>query len=235
MRHIADTMRSLSELTMTAERQIRKTAEDPPRVSVIDAIALITGHAPSICSHTLQRLQAAHPVIASCDKPTFPGRGQRPTHVCRTEQLEKVLALLPGMAAAEFRATGRNSKRGRETQTDDLYVMKYSSDNNAVKIGRSENVEKRRRNLEAGQNFFVEVVAIFPGKGSMEAEVHNRLRHYHSKKGAGREWFNITAADAALVCGSTLKEIEQACAQPMKSVAAPRVQVATQIPGRKNR
>ena len=212
MRHIADTMRSLSELTLTAERQIRKTTEEPPRLSVIDVIALITGQSQNNAHNVLQRLSAAYPETAIGDKVKFPGRGQHPTHVCSTEQLEKVLALLPGRAAAEFRATGRNSKRGRETQKDDLYVMKYSIDNNAVKIGRSENVEKRRRSLEADQNFFVEVVAIFPGKGSMEAEVHDRLQCYHSKRGAGREWFNITAADAALVCSNTLKEIEHACA-----------------------
>ena len=88
--------------------------------------------------------------------------------------------------------------------------MKYSTDDTAVKIGRSDNVDKRRRRLEACQNFFVEVVAIFPGKGSLEAAVHHQLQNYQSNKGAGKEWFNISAADAALVCSNALKDIERA-------------------------
>ena len=43
MRAIADLMASLSELTDGAVRGIRKTAEDPPRVSVLDVIGAITG------------------------------------------------------------------------------------------------------------------------------------------------------------------------------------------------
>jgi hypothetical protein len=210
MRLLADIMSSLTEMatTATGARQIRKTTEDPQRASVIDFISLITGHARKVCSHTLQRIQEAHPSLGICDKVKLPERGQHSTILCKIEQLEQILALLPWKAAAEFRATGK--RRKRETQTDDLYVMTYNN-NDSMKIGRSENVEKRRRSLEAGQMFFVEVVATFPGRGPSEAEVHKRLQQYHSKTGAGREWFNISAADATLVCSNTLKEIEQVC------------------------
>ena len=90
--------------------------------------------------------------------------------------------------------------------------MKYSFDDTAVKIGRSDNVKRRKRTLEAGQNFFVEVVAIFPGKGWLEKEVHRNLQDYRSTSGAGTEWFNICAEDAAAICSNTLKEVTQACA-----------------------
>jgi hypothetical protein len=143
------------------------------------------------------------------DKVQFPGRRQRQTQVCTAEQAQETLALLGGRSAAEFRATGTATERKRAAKQDDLYVMKYSIDDTAVKIGRSDNVHKRRRHLEASQNFFVEVVAIFPGKGSLEAAVHHQLQNYQSKKGAGKEWFNISAADAALVCSNTLKDIER--------------------------
>jgi hypothetical protein len=200
----------LSLLTDIAEadgtKQIRMTAETPPRVSVIDIISLITGHDSHTCSVTAHDLQKAHPSLAICDKAKLPGPG-RHSYVCKVDQLEQLLAVMPGKAAAEFRATGK--RRKREPQTDDLYVMKYSNDNGCVKIGRSECVEKRRRSLESGQNFFVEVVVIFPGKGHLEPEVHSRLQHFHSKAGAGKEWFNISAADATLVCSAALKEIEQ--------------------------
>ena len=43
MRPIPDLMMALSSLTSDSVRQIRKTAEDPPRVSVLDVIAAVTG------------------------------------------------------------------------------------------------------------------------------------------------------------------------------------------------
>ena len=57
MRQIPDLMLCLQELNEGTVRRIRKTAEDPPRVSVIDTVALITGHSPTVCSHTLRRLR----------------------------------------------------------------------------------------------------------------------------------------------------------------------------------
>ena len=144
---------------------------------------------------------------------TQAGGSNQETPATDAQGIKSIIMRMGGRAAKEFRATGKVCKRKRtDLAKDDLYVMKYSTDNNAVKIGRSENVEKRRRSLETGQNFFVEVVAIFPGKGYLEPDVHDRLQHYQSKSGAGVEWFNISAADAALVCSNTLKEIEQACA-----------------------
>ena len=164
-----------------------------------------------------QRILEKHPELANVCAPVKfhdTGRGSnQETPATDVEGLNSIIMRMGGRAAKEFRATGKVCKRKRpDVSKDDLYVMKYSTDNNAVKIGRSENVEKRRRSLETGQNFFVEVVAIFPGKGYLEPDVHDRLQHYQSKSGAGVEWFNIRAADAALVCSNTLKEIEQACA-----------------------
>ena len=48
MRQSPDLMLCLQELNEGTVRQIRKTAEDPPRVSVIDTIAVITGHSLSL-------------------------------------------------------------------------------------------------------------------------------------------------------------------------------------------
>ena len=42
-----------------------------------------------------------------------------------------------------------------------LYIMKYSFDNTAVKIGRTQDVEKRRQQLQSSHNFVMEVVAFF--------------------------------------------------------------------------
>ena len=78
---------------------------------------------------------------------------------------------------------------------DDLYVMKYSNRDDVVKIGRSRDVEARRRALESGHAFYVTVVAVFPQYGYLEMPVHQRLDMFRSK-GAGREWFNVTSKQA---------------------------------------
>ncbi len=76
--------------------------------------------------------------------------------------------------------------------TDDLYIMRYVGIlQDVLKIGRSSNPEKRRRGLEACQNFHLELLATFPGKGYLEPEVHKRLEERRSTRGAGTEWFRI--------------------------------------------
>ena len=211
---ISDKMASLAKLTVGEVNQMRKTAEDPPRISVYDVLQLVTGCPAYNCTTVFERVAKNFPDRFNFDKVQFPGRGQKLTQVCTLQQANELIALLGGRAAAEFRATengnSRPIKRKNKDKNDDLYIMKYSFDETAVKIGRSENVEKRRRALEACQNFFVEVVAIFPGKGFLESEVHEKLEACHSKKGAGVEWFNICAADAPAICGNILKELTQA-------------------------
>jgi len=135
----------------------------------------------------------------------FPGRGQRDTPVCSEKDLQNILARLPGKAAADYRATGMLSKRPkRALERDDLYVMKYSNDSTVVKIGRSHDVNKRRKQLEAGQNFHVEVIATFPGSGRLEDHVHALLSQKRSTAGAGCEWFNVSAVEAVRVISETI-------------------------------
>ena len=105
-----------------------------------------------------------------------------------------MLALLPGSASARARA-GLPQKRKRR-EIDDLYCMRYRGNTTTVKIGRSDNPQKRARGLEAGQDFFVDVVAIFPKKGYMESHVHEVLKEKRSTRGAGTEWFDIPAEEA---------------------------------------
>ena len=58
-------MEFLSNLTDGTVRQIRETVEDPPRVSIIDVISLVTGHTATVCSHTLQALRQDYPEVGS--------------------------------------------------------------------------------------------------------------------------------------------------------------------------
>ncbi len=61
-----------------------------------------------------------------------------------------------------------------------------------VKIGRSNDPEKRRRGLEACHDFQVEIVALFPGRGHLETLVQEHLAQHRSNRGAGTERFKVS-------------------------------------------
>jgi hypothetical protein len=90
--------------------------------------------------------------------------------------------------------------------TDALYVMRYSFRRGIVKIGRSRDSEKHRRELEGDHAFYVQLVATFPGRGSLEGMVHRELAPHRNQDGAGREWFNVTVEDALLAIIALLPE-----------------------------
>ena len=96
------------------------------------------------------------------------------------------------------------AKRQR-VEPDDLYIMRYSTNQKALKIGRSNDVQRRKRDLEGGHNFFMEVVAVFPGKGALERCIHARLKDKRSHTGAGTEWFNVSATEAMVCIGDVLE------------------------------
>ena len=67
MRQIADLMLCLQQLNEGTVRQIRKTAEDPPRVSVYDVLQVVTGCSATNCSTVFSRVSEAFPeVITNC-------------------------------------------------------------------------------------------------------------------------------------------------------------------------
>jgi hypothetical protein len=104
MRPIADLMASLSELTEGAVRGIRKTAEDPPRVSVLDVIGAITGLDSNNSSNYYHRLTEQFPEVSRfCSNFKFNGRGQRDTPVTCAKGVVTIVMLLPGRAAAHVR------------------------------------------------------------------------------------------------------------------------------------
>ena len=110
-----------------------------------------------------------------------------------------IMALLPSPAVRRITAglcTGEPDPKRRRVLTDDLYVMRYSTCSRSVKIGRSKSPEKRRQSLQACQNFFVEIVALFPKRGHLEHLVHAKLHDERSHDGAGTEWFYATSDEA---------------------------------------
>ena len=83
---------------------------------------------------------------------------------------------------------------------DSLYVMSYDFDpchSMGLKIGRAVDVEARALQLGASHNFRMIVLAIFPGLGHIEPQVHSVLSPSRASNGRGREWFNVSM-DSAL-------------------------------------
>jgi len=95
---------AFKQLDAEALGKIRKTAEDPPRVSMFDLIAVITGPGTDNARNYWVRFQAAHPEVATeSSNFKFPGRGQRDTPVIGARGAVEIVLLLPGKAAASFR------------------------------------------------------------------------------------------------------------------------------------
>ena len=77
----------------------------------------------------------------------------------------------------------------------DLYIFANSLIPGMVKIGRSNDVERRRVELQRSHLFRLITVATFPGAVRLEANVHAAL-HAHLVDGPGREWFHVSASGA---------------------------------------
>ena len=104
---IPDLAANLSDFLQLGEgslQKLRKTSDNPPRVSIYDVIQTVTGQTPSNCKHTWDRLVVAYPDVSTGRSNfKFAGRGQKETPVTDARGITEVLMLLPGRAAASFR------------------------------------------------------------------------------------------------------------------------------------
>jgi hypothetical protein len=81
--------------------KVRKTDENPPRVSIHDLIEAILGQKDR---KVWERLEESNPqVVALNHHFKFKGQGQRPTPVTDAKGVVMILNLLPGHRAAQFR------------------------------------------------------------------------------------------------------------------------------------
>ena len=89
----------------------------------------------------------------------------------------------------------------------DLYVMQNSRIPGELKVGRSQDVEARRRSLQSSHNFRMLVLAVFPGAGNIEGCVHEMLSYCRvTEEAAGREWFRCSPQIAFFSIGQALGE-----------------------------
>ena len=77
------------------------------------------------------------------------------------------------------------------TEADQLYLLRYPWENSPIKVGRARDVTTRIRSLEAGHNFKLHVLTIFPGQGRLERKVHALLSEHRATSGRGHEWFTV--------------------------------------------
>ena len=94
----------LAALLGNAVVHIRKTKELPPRVSIYDVIAAVTGlsgnHAGKAYRDLAMRYSEVHSIGVNF---RFPGRGQRGTPVCEVRGIVEIIMTLPGHTAARVR------------------------------------------------------------------------------------------------------------------------------------
>ena len=84
--------------------QIRKTDETPPRVSVIDTIAAITGRNANRSAEAIRELGDRYPEVnGNIVNLKFPGRRQRNTPVTNAKGIVEIIMLLTGRQAARVR------------------------------------------------------------------------------------------------------------------------------------
>ena len=102
VRQIPDLMASLAAVSQGNLGQIRKTSENPPRISVYDTITALTGVRNPRDSWA--DLQMSFPeVVGNTDYFKFPGQGQRETPVTDARGIVEIVMILPGKAAASVR------------------------------------------------------------------------------------------------------------------------------------
>ena len=182
--------------------KIRVTPDGRYSIDDVMKYAMDASHGHRCNTHRRVREQFSLPVP---DRVSFPGQGSHSVPVATADEIDRLLVLLP-IARPIGRPRTRRLAR-RNTLGDSLYVMCTSFDTEHVKIGRSSDVLARAAALESGQNFRVETIVAFPGKGHLETSVHTYLNGHRSHLGAGREWFAIPAAEAAGIVAGALQQV----------------------------
>jgi hypothetical protein len=86
----------------------------------------------------------------------------------------------------------------------DLYIFSNSLLPGILKIGRTNDVERRRVEMQRSQPFHVNTVATFPGKGHLRGVIHTAL-HANIVDGPGREWFRVSESDVIHTIAVTMR------------------------------
>jgi hypothetical protein len=100
----ASIQQQLSSLLGREVKQVRKTAEQPPRLAVYDVISAVTGMTGNHAGEAYRDLAARFPEVhGNGVNFKFPGRGQRNTPVAGVRGIVEIIMMLPGYQAARVR------------------------------------------------------------------------------------------------------------------------------------
>ena len=101
---MADVQAQLSKLLGRKVKQVRKTDEAPPRISVIDVAVVITGKDANHAAQDVGYVKDRHPEVTQIlGDFKFPGQGQKKTPVTNLRGAVELTFLLPGRHAAQVR------------------------------------------------------------------------------------------------------------------------------------
>ena len=82
-----------------------------------------------------------------------------------------------------------------------LYVMTRSDAPCLIKVGRSNNPERRAQDLHTGHCFTMKVMACIKHAGKHERAVHTILKNHRFQHGSGVEWFRCSLGQALAAIG----------------------------------
>ena len=89
---------------------------------------------------------------------------------------------------------------------DDLYVMQNSRIPDEKKVGRSQDVDIRAKQLGQSQNFRMQILKVYSGQGYLESTVHKRLKARKVTEGDGQEWFQVDLQTLDMIIGGAIAE-----------------------------
>jgi hypothetical protein len=69
-----------------------------------------------------------------------------------------------------------------------LYIIQ-SRTTGAVKVGRSDDPDRRLRQLQTGCPHTLKVILVMPNGGVREVSVHHAMRAHRTRHSTGGEWF----------------------------------------------
>ena len=90
--------------------------------------------------------------------------------------------------------------------SEQLYILSYPWAGSPIKVGRTHDVSARVGQLEGGHNFRLKLLAVFPGLGAQEHKVHTLLKSFRATNGRGKEWFQVTLAQALLAVAKCVQD-----------------------------
>ena len=89
---------------------------------------------------------------------------------------------------------------------DDLYVMQNSRIPDEKKVGRSQDVSIRAKQLGQSQNFRMQILKVYSGQGYLESTIHKRLKARKVTEGDGQEWFQVDLQTIDMIVQGAIAE-----------------------------